>query len=143
MREEIRWLVDHTPIWLSASFVGLFFAWQIITLIARIRDNREEIACVAIKYDDIGILALPAPARHHHVMWARCFIDGRSSHPGRAAQGFLTTHGRFVDRVKGLKIATKRNQIVHKYGNPAELYSEDMWDTPPEARGYSISHTDD
>ena len=103
----------------------------------------EEIACAAIKYDDIGVLFLPAPARHHHIMWTRLFIDGESSHPPKANQGFLTTKGRFVDRVEGLKIATARGQIEHKHGNEGELYSEDMWPTPPEARLYSITRLDD
>lgn len=103
----------------------------------------EEIACAAIRYDDIGVLALPAPARHHHVIWARLFIDGQSSHPPKANQGFLTTEGRFVDRVEGLALATAAGQIEKKEGNPHELYSEDMWPTPPEARGWCIKHLED
>lgn len=102
----------------------------------------EEIACVAIKYPDIGTLALPAPARHHHVMWTRLFVDGKKT-GGEATQGFLTTHGRFVDRAEGLRIAKANDQIVVKHGNPNELYSEDMWDTPPEARDYRIAYADD
>lgn len=108
-------------------------------MIKRLLYGPEEIACVAIKYPDIGVLALPAPARHHHVMWARLFVDGRKS-GGDATQGFLTTHGRFVDRTEGLRIATERDQIVKKHGNETELYSEDMWDTPREAWGYTIDH---
>lgn len=103
----------------------------------------EEIACAAIRYDDIGVLALPAPARHHHIMWTRLFIDGVSSHPPKANQGFLTTKGRFVDRVEGLALALQSGQIEEKQGNPNELYSEDMWPTPPEARLYSIVKLDD
>lgn len=120
---------------LDAVLIGAII-WRLCTA------EREEIACVAIKYDDIGVLALPAPARHHHVIWTRLLIDGRRT-GGNAAQGFLTTSGRFVDRKKGLKIATKRGQIIKKHGNESELYSEDMWDTPSEARGYSITHIDD
>jgi hypothetical protein len=106
------------------------------------RFKTEEIACVAIKYADIGVLALPAPARHHHVMWSRLFVDGKAT-PGHAIQGFLTTKGRFVDRKEGLAIATARNQIVQKHGNATELYSEDMWDTPPEARSFRITSDED
>jgi hypothetical protein len=106
------------------------------------RMKPEEIACVAVKYDDIGVLALPAPARHHHVMWTRLFIDGKATR-GDAIQGFLTTKGRFVDRKKALAIATAREQVIHKHGNQSELYSEDMWDTPPEARGYRIINDED
>lgn len=134
-------LIATAPLWLLSALLVLTVAhliWEFVR-----RWEFEEIACVALKYPDIGVLALPAPARHHHVMWARRFIDGRPSHPIEATQGFLTTQGRFVDRKAGLKIATARGQIIHKHGNPTELYSEDMWETPPEARGYSITHIDD
>lgn len=106
------------------------------------RFKTEEIACVAVKYPDIGVLALPAPARHHHVMWTRLLIDGERT-AGDADQGFLTTKGRFVGREEGLKIATQHKQIVQKHGNEGLLFSEDMWDTPPKARGYRIVHEDD
>lgn len=41
-------------------------------------------------------------------------------------QGFVTRGGRFVDRVEGLKLALKYNQVVHKHGSKKELYSEDL-----------------
>lgn len=98
----------------------------------------EQIECVAVRYPDhIGVLSLPRPARHHHVMWTRLLIDGQRT-PGDAEQGFLTTAGRFVDRKEGLEIAQRHGQIKEKHGHPDLLFSEDMWDTPPEARGYRI-----
>lgn len=102
---------------------------------------QEEIACAANRYESIGVLALPAPARHHHVMWTYLMIMGVQDHS--AEQGFLTTAGRFVGRVEGLRIAMEAGQVETKHGNPDELYSEDMWPTPPEARGWSIHHIDD
>ena len=42
-------------------------------------------------------------------------------------QGFLTSDCRFVDRVEGLAIAKKYNQIVKKHGLDTELYSEDIF----------------
>jgi hypothetical protein len=101
----------------------------------------EEIACASIKFADIGVLSLPAPARHHHVMWSRLLFMGTPMH--NCVQGFLTTSGRFVDRAEGLRIAEKRGQIVEKHGNEGELYSEDMWPSIPAAIGYTISHSDD
>jgi hypothetical protein len=106
------------------------------------RMKQEEIACVAIQYPDIGVLALPVPARHHHVMWTRLLIDGQRT-AGDCEQGFLTTKGRFVDRKEALKIANRADQIVEKHGHPGLLFSEDMWDTPPEARGYRIINDED
>lgn len=99
--------------------------------------------CVAIRYpDEMGVFSLPRPARHHHVMWTRLLITGKRT-AGDAEQGFLTTYGRFVDREEGLAIAQRENQIIQKHGNEGLLFSEDMWDTPAEARGYRICHTDD
>lgn len=124
----------------------MFWFWVfviigLVTAFIHRRIEREEIACVAIKYDDIGVLSLPAPARHHHVMWTRLFIDGQRT-PGSAVQGFLTTYGRFVGRKEAMKIAQKRGQIVHAHA-PPNLFSEDMWDTPPEARDWRITNEND
>lgn len=44
-----------------------------------------------------------------------------------AEQGFLTSDCRFVDRVEGLAIAKKYNQINVKHGLDTELYSEDIF----------------
>lgn len=123
----------------AAVFCVVSLALLIYDSMRRVTFFHEEIACAAIKYPDIGVLALPAPARHHHVKWVRLFIDGRESH-GDAEQGFLTTTGRFVDRQQGWKIAEKRGQIEQISGNPGTLYSEDMWpETPPEARDYYVA----
>lgn len=46
---------------------------------------------------------------------------------GDSEQGFLTSDCRFVDRVEGLAIAKKYNQIVRKHGLDTELYSEDIF----------------
>lgn len=138
MLSVIEWIAEDW--WRIAALGALTAAAYLYLIIRGIRDimaNREEIACVAIKYPDIGWLALPAPARHHHVMWARLFIDGKKT-AGEAIQGFLTTHRRFVNREQALKIATERGQIVKKHGSDHELYSEDMWDTPREAWGYTV-----
>jgi hypothetical protein len=82
--------------------------------------KQEEIACVAIKYADIGVLALPAPARHHHVMWTRLF--DRRQRDCRAMQSKASSPpkgGSSIAR-KALAIATA-DQIVEKHGNPTEL----------------------
>lgn len=40
-------------------------------------------------------------------------------------QGFVTTTGRFVDRIEGLKIAEAANQIIKKHHPKDRLLSED------------------
>lgn len=43
-------------------------------------------------------------------------------------QGFMTNKGRFVNRVQGLEIAKRQNQIINDIGYESrELFSEMMW----------------
>jgi hypothetical protein len=67
----------------------------------------------------------PIPARHHNVIsrMAKIGFGPEAMHD----QGFLTSEGRFVDRVEGLTIAKAAEQIQQKHGNVNELYSEDIW----------------
>lgn len=78
------------------------------------------ISC-AIKMQNGVILSVEPPKRHHHIFigleWA---IDGE--------QGFLTSEGKFVDRVSARAIAEKSGQIVHNIkSNAHELFSERLW----------------
>lgn len=90
------------------------------------RIKPEKILAAAIQHPNGFIYTALNPGRHHHV------IRFMSAH--RVAglsvtrnQGYLTTHGRFVDRRDGLVMATKHQQIVKKHPASWELYSEDMW----------------
>lgn len=44
-------------------------------------------------------------------------------------QGFLTSTNRFVDRIEGLEIAKKNNQLIHKepLNENIGLFSEDLY----------------
>ncbi len=91
------------------------------------KDEAQERIVAAAVYHGATI-SLPPPARHHTILAAMDIILGaRSLDP--ANQGFLTSAGRFVNRVEGYYIAERAGQIKHKSGNPGtpELYSEDMW----------------
>jgi hypothetical protein len=73
-----------------------------------------------------AIWSLPRPNRHHHILWA---IDGAglcAIAPGPEAQGFLTSDGRFVNRIEGAQIAKNAEQYTALIA-PPELYSEDLW----------------
>lgn len=72
--------------------------------------------------------AVPAPARHHHVLhqlsqWGRGKeVDG--------GQGFITDTGRYVDRKEAWTIAKSAGQllpIAPTDGRGGTLYSEDVW----------------
>lgn len=77
----------------------------------------ERIVAAAI-YSDLGlIVSLPAPARHGTIL--------HSGQPD-GVQGFLTSTGRFVNRVEAYYIAYRENQIIGE-GRPPQLFSEDVW----------------
>lgn len=72
------------------------------------------------------ILSLPRPARHHDINGAAY----RAGIPGPIppeCQGFLTSDGRWLNRVDALAMANAAGQIVFKHPVLRELYSEDMW----------------
>lgn len=82
------------------------------------------IVASAVRLDG-AVWQLPAPARHHHVLWALDQVL-----PGRAIeahdQGFVTVDGRYVDRLEGAQLALAAGQVTGlKWGS--ELYSEDLW----------------
>lgn len=91
----------------------------------------EVIIGSAIRHPDGTVYAADCPARHHHVIRHMAEL-GQAGHQNLKDQGFLTNHGRYVDRVEGFVIASTQNQIIEKSGNPdtPELYSEDVWQGP-------------
>lgn len=97
----------------------------------------ERIVAAAIRYlmpadakqpDPQPIIMLTErPGRHHHVIHGLHALTGLRTHGGNE-QGFLTNTGRFVGRREACEIARAADQIAGpKEGNPAELYSEDLW----------------
>lgn len=88
--------------------------------------ERETIVAAAIKVGEI-VCMVEQPARHHNAFYAMSRA-GFAERIGPEQQGFVTSRGRFVDRVVGLMIAIRADQIKgQKEGNPNELYSEDVW----------------
>jgi hypothetical protein len=99
-------------------------------------DLPEKIAQAAIRHPDGMIYSVSQPGRHHHVehLVKRLKKDG---YRGSSGQGFITTHGRFVNRRDAFVIAVREGQLTKRlerlaaepgkhYDGP-ELYSEDMW----------------
>lgn len=72
-----------------------------------------------------------------YVCWAHCYnelkrmnLDFPEDGFLNCEQGFVTTTGRYVDRVEGLRIAEAANQIIHKHHPLDELLSEDLRPIP-------------
>lgn len=79
-------------------------------------------------YPDVLIVSSPPPARHHTLMHP--LSDHTDTHLGPANQGFLTSTGRFVDRIEAMRIVIESNQphmaeAILKLGGT--LFSEDLW----------------
>lgn len=88
----------------------------------------ETIVAAAVYHG--ATISLPPPARHHTILATMSLIWNIDAiAPGPESQGFLTSTGRFVNRVEAFHIAYTADQIKHKTGNKCEptLYSEDMW----------------
>lgn len=89
----------------------------------------ETIIAAAIQIEGVTI-SLPKPARHGQVLAACGALHMPTYQEGRECQGFLTSKGRFVNRVQAM-------QIAHIAGQPQlrpkserhhrDLFSEDLW----------------
>jgi len=95
-------------------------------------NTREHIERAAILFSretgQMIVLSVPRPGRHHD-----CFnqefpvVRVIRAVSAEETQGFVTSTGRFVDRMDGLKVATEAGQIKTKTGPADLLFSEDMW----------------
>lgn len=91
--------------------------------------RRERIAGVAHRHPNGFIYWATPPLRHHHLFndhLAPLGLAGLvNTTPSR--QGFITSHGRFVNREDGWTVAELASQIVRVTGPKGELFSEDLW----------------
>jgi transcriptional regulator with XRE-family HTH domain len=74
-----------------------------------------------------AVISLPAPARHHTILYSmdvEMGIDVTKVPP--VNQGFITSEGKFVNRVEAYYIAYRAGQIEEKKDAP-RLFSEDLW----------------
>lgn len=88
----------------------------------------ERIVAAAIQVEGVTV-SLPLPALHGQVLHAALNMHLPDHMVTPACQGFLTSTGRFVNRVQA-------KQIAHMAGQPQlrpesertkDLYSEDLW----------------
>lgn len=81
----------------------------------------ETIVGVSIVYKGVT-WSMPKPNRHHDVIRMIGGIYGKD------VQGFITSTGRFVDRVEGLALALAAGQVLDVDNIRAgRLFSEDVW----------------
>ena len=78
------------------------------------------IVAAAVEIDGV-VRALPAPARHHHVMHQYPLPDHV-----HGEQGFIDDRRGFVGRERAGQIALDGGQI-EKLRWPPRLFSEDLW----------------
>ena len=82
------------------------------------------IVAAACQVDGMTI-SMPAPARHHDVLWS---MDAWGLPTGEADQGFLDHRGVFVGRKAGLIVARNWSQITkEQFDDANELFSEHLW----------------
>jgi len=86
----------------------------------------ERIVAAAIQIEGVTI-SLPQPARHGQVLHSvDGFVDDFSV--SQACQGFITSAGRFVNRVEAKFIAHRAGQkIIRDDPHPKDAFSEDFW----------------
>lgn len=70
----------------------------------------EKILCPALRLLDTTIYAVKAPGRHVHCR-IRLMMDNRSSSEDQYTYGYLTNHGRFLDRSRAMALATLADQV--------------------------------
>lgn len=92
----------------------------------------ERIVAAAVQYRGIT-LSLQPPARHHTILQTMDILVGISQDELHSAyQGFLTSEGRYVNRVEAYYMAYKTNQFKGELASrrnmeKPELFSEDLW----------------
>jgi hypothetical protein len=95
---------------------------------AAIRVQPIELPGVPNPINGIIISARP-PHRHHHLIHAGYVVKGNKTVLPQE-QGFLTSTGRFVDRLEAMQIALRSRQRFRgplALGNYKKLYSEHLW----------------
>nr|WP_278388443.1 hypothetical protein [Brucella intermedia] len=89
-------------------------------------DPTERIVAVAVYHG--ATISLPPPARHDTILKSMLFVMGfEDALVPHDKQGFLTSTGRFVNRVEGYHIAYRAKQLIANTAGRPELYSEDLW----------------
>jgi hypothetical protein len=85
----------------------------------------EKILLAAIKTGDNQVSVALQPDSRHNSIFNHLSKNGFDVLKRKA--GFLTSHGRFVDRIEAKEIAIKSGAIDPSKIIGAKLYSDDLW----------------
>lgn len=92
-----------------------------------LKETEPHVSIVAAAIFHGAVISLPAPARHNTILYSmdvEMGIDVTKVPP--VNQGFITSEGKFVNRVEAYYIACRAGQIEEKKDAP-QLFSEDIW----------------
>jgi hypothetical protein len=74
------------------------------------------------------ILSVPAPGRHHNVLYLAHRLGFEDSDIRQFEHGFLLSDGTFATRERAHEVATEAGQIVRRCGGDHHtLFSENLW----------------
>lgn len=128
-----KYLLDEYP--QLAFYLGTHMQWR-RTGVGVEGVDQEKILMSACCFHYTWIACVSRPGRHHHLFSVREFAGLNTRHDVDI-QGFMTSYGRFVNRIEGWKIAEKAGQILPeslkaRSGSASvrpELFSEDVWES--------------
>lgn len=89
------------------------------------------IKAAAIRTHDNEVWFVPAPGRHHNVIWLMRQVGRNAESIASSEEGFVTDQNQFVSRAEALAIAKASGQLLEEHRALAdqlgELYSEFVW----------------
>lgn len=89
------------------------------------------IKAAAIRTPDMEVWFVPAPGRHHNVIWLMREVGRSVETIAASEEGFVTDANEFVSRADALNIAIASGQLLDEHRDLAlqlgELYSEFVW----------------
>jgi hypothetical protein len=87
-------------------------------------DNEYPVAAATL-YDDV-IWYVDRPYRHFHISHSEEFLQALLKHAPPAIQGFLTNHGNFVSRYRGMYQAYKNNMLIDSEGVALQMSASEV-----------------
>lgn len=87
-------------------------------------DNEYPVAAATL-YDDV-IWYVDRPHRHFHIVHSEEFLQATQKHAPPGVQGFLTNHGNFVSRYRGMYQAYKNNMLIDSEGVALQMSASEV-----------------